>query len=733
MRFAGLYSAVFLAALSTLQATPTTPTISVPIRFEQNRGQVQTTAKEPVEWVARGVDYSYLFTRSAAVLHFDKHSYRMHFSGANGNSHMEGIGPVAGTTKYVTPAFHGVLNGYQRLVRKDLYPGVDVVYYGNGNRLEYDFEVAPGADPSKIRFRFEGTGSVRLNEKGDLILGSDEQTLTQRAPVVYQQMPDGQRRSVSGEYKMDKNGWITVSLGNYNRSAKLIIDPDLIYTSYLFGTKTDSAIAVAHDNQGFVYVAGNTLSTDFTVTDAHYAIATGGQDVWFSKMNPKATDGNFTIYTTYYGGGGTDTLRAMAVDPVTGKVYLTGITTSTNLPLLNAYQTSNTGTDLFVAAFDPTQAGTTGLLYATLLGGIGNEDVRSIAEKDGKAYILGNTSASTYPVVNAFASSPEAGSDIILSVIDTTQTGTASLAYSTYFTGVHDDYARSLAVDSTGIVYIAGLTYSPDIPVTQDGFQTAYNNGGEIFVFKFDITHNTVLWGTYLGGSGLDDPKKMIVEPSGRIALTGFTMSTDFPITQNAYQSLMIQDDPANAFLAILDPSVQGQDSLVYSTYFGGGEAEVAYDLARDIEGKYYLGGYTYSGRATSPAPLPISNDALNQVSSEGAADGFFAVIDTTTGINGLVYSTYITSKGNQIVYGLDVDIQNTAYVVGTATSDIFPAGQAAKQTKKGNIDGFFAAFQFTPPPQELIDKLFPPTDAAATDAQTSTDGSSDATASAQQ
>jgi hypothetical protein len=696
MRFSGL----FLLAIGAFGATSPAPQISVPIRFEPNRGQMSTTSKDPVLWMARGLDYAFLFSPESSVLRVGSHAFRMRFRNANPAAPFEGQGRMNGTTQYLTADFQASLPNYPKLRRNGIYPGIDVVYYGNASQLEYDFEAAPGADPSLIRFRFEGLDSVRMSDTGDLLLALGTETIVQRAPVVYQVAPDGKRITVKASYRASKEGWISFALGKYDPTLSLVIDPEIVYSKYLFGTKLDTAIAVAHDNNGFLYIAGNTLSSDFSIQGASYAeVNTGGQDIWLMKINTKAEPDGQVIYGSYFGGGGSETLKAMAVDPETGYVYLTGVTTSTNLPTKNAYRTVNNTNDVFVVVLDPSVHGPDGLIYSTYFGSTATDDVRAIATRNGKAYITGHTSTSDFPVVNAFQSTLLAGADIFVSVFDPSASGTASLAISTFINAAANDYARTIAVDEAGKVYIAGVTYSPDLPKTPDAYETEYFGGGEIFLLKMDLEEKQVLYGTYFGGSNLEEAKKILIEPSGRIVMTGFTMSPDLPITQNAYQPFL--NGTSNAFLAVFDLSKPNRDGLVYSTYFGAEKAEVAYDVARDIEGKYYFVGYTLSRN------LPVTNDAWNMVTANGGTDAFFAVIDPSApAINSLIYSTYITSKGTQIAYGVDVDLNNTAYVVGTATSGIFPPGQAAREMKPGNTDGFLAALQFPPPPQELIDQI---------------------------
>lgn len=695
--------AFFLLCLSAFGAPSAAKFPGAPIRFEPNLGQMSARAHDPVLWSARGLDYTFLFTSKASVLALGDRAFRMTLDGADSTAAFRPENIDAGTIQYFLPSFKGSVPGYHQLVRKGVYPGIDVAYYGNGEQLEYDFNVARGADPSAIRIRFEGADRVRLADSGDLLLTLGSRDVTQHAPIAYQTDQHGTRVTVRSGYRILDDGAVAVSLGNYDRSRPLVIDPVIKYARYLAGTKTDVASAVTHDVNGFVYVTGYTFSSDFYIQGDYYSIGNNGaQAAWMQKINPNAQDGNFVPFTTYYGGTAADVAKAIAVD-ANGLVYITGTTTSVDLPVTSsAFQANNGGTtaagtavggtDAFLAVFNTALGITTdSLVYATYLGGSDTEDARAIAVSGGKAYVGGSTTSSNFPTVNPINGASLAGSELFVSVFDITKNGTGSLVASTYIVASASDYVRSLAVDSAGMVYVAGVTYSPDIPTPGAPYQTAYNAAGDGFLLKLDLANAQILYGTYLGGSGIDEVRRIVVESPTQVALAGYTLSADFPATQSGYQPL--PQGSSDGFLAVLDLTKAGPLGLVYSTFFGGANGDLVYDMARDSGGRYYLGGYTLSREQGDH--FPISVDALNQVSAFGGVDGFLAVIDRTKGTNGLVYSSYITGPGNQIVYGVDVTPGGFAYAVGSATANIFPAGQPVQETPEGSTDGFILGIQF--------------------------------------
>jgi hypothetical protein len=677
--------------LSAFAASPARLLDTAPIRFEPNRGQ----ASAPVLWSARGLGYSFAFTSDSALLRLGSRVVQMKLGGANPDARFEGSQHASVANNYFLGGFRATVPGFERLRRREIYPGVDVVYYGKGSQLEYDFEIAPGADPSGIGIRFDGADAVRLNEAGEIALALNGGEIVQRPPVAYQRRPSGEVVSVEARYRIGDDGAIRLVLGNYDPAVRLVIDPVIVFTAYLAGSGADTCVAIGHDSHGFIYLAGNTYSTDFPlVGDVYQIFDHGNQDAWFMKLSPLASGGDpVVVYATYFGGAAAENLKAMTVD-ANGIVYATGSTASSDFPTTpGAFLTSIPGGTLhvFVSVFDPSQSGTAGLIYSTGLAGGKEDEGEAIAVGGGKIYVAGRTISPDFPKVNAYQSALIAGNDAFVAEIDPAQSGSASLVASTYLGGSGDDVARAIAVDAQGLVYVAGFTLSADFPATANAYQGSYNSDGEIFLTKLNLAAATVLYSTFLGGSSVDDVKKIVLEPSGRVALTGYTLSSDFPVTQNAAQP-MIGDSggglASNAFLTIIDPAAQPGVGLIYSTFFGGNVGEVAYDLRRDSTGKYYLGGYTLS------LNLPVTGNALNGSSARGGVDGFVAVIDPAAPpMNALIYASYVTGPGNQIVYGVDVDAAGNVYVAGTGTGNIFPGNFAQKTTQPGSSDGFLLVF----------------------------------------
>jgi hypothetical protein len=369
-------------------------------------------------------------------------------------------------------------------------------------------------------------------------------------------------------------------------------------------------------------------------------------------------------------------------------VYLTGSTASSDFPTANGSQSSLSGTtDAFVMQLDLFETP----IYSTYLGGSGNESGNGIAlDSKGRIWVTGGTQSDDFPITNGFQSARQGSQDAFVAGIDPTQSGSSSLIYSSYLGGTWWDTGRGIAAAPDGTVWVVGGTYSYDFPVAGSSFQPNYNSGGDAFVAQINPAagSSALAYSTFLGGSDLEEARSVVVDASSRVIVSGYTSSLNFPVTGDALQAQY--GGNTDAFVSILNPanSTTRLGQLVYSTYFGGSNSDVPFDLKMDASGNLYLAGFT-----TSPG-LPASANAL-QAAYDRTMDAFALKFNPSkAGAAGISYFSYLGSDGLQIAYGIDFDANNNIYLTGFTSGPIFDAfGGAGKGTNPGDPDAFVIGF----------------------------------------
>ena len=379
--------------------------VSQPLRFEPNRGQ----ADDRVSFLARGTQYGIFLTTQGAVLTVrdaanSRTALRLRLLETNRSPVIEAEGGLSSRSNYFVgsnPAeWRTDIPHYARVRYRGVYPGIDVVYYGNERQLEYDFIVAPGADPQAIRFSWQGTGKVSIDAQGDLVLHTGDGVIRQHKPVVYQTLNNG-RTEVDGSYVFLAGGQIGFRVGKYDPTKPLVIDPVLSYSSFLGGSGNDAATGVAVDAAGNIYLTGQADSTNFPTLNPITPSTNRGQgEIFISKFNPAGTA---LVYSTYFGGNNRDSATGLALDAA-GNVYVTGSTFSRDLPMVNAADSAKESTVNYEAFVLKLNAAGNTLLFSTYLGGDDNDRAYAIAvDSSGAAYVTGETDSLNFPVSpNAF-------------------------------------------------------------------------------------------------------------------------------------------------------------------------------------------------------------------------------------------------------------------------------------------------------------------------------------------
>lgn len=642
-----------VAAQSQTSASSTTEKLPVPhlaadygklpLSFEANQGQVDSQ----VRFTSRGNGYSLFLTDKEAVLALSRKSGQqvsesasqpksgrriphpngrdvghpnlssptvgletdvvwMQLAGAKTGLKVEGEEKLAGTANYFIgndPAkWHSNVPTYSKVKYSGVYPGVDLVYYGNQQQLEYDFMVAPGADPKQVKLHFAGAEKLRLTPDGDLEIVAKNGEIAFHKPVVYQlqagQLRSGQqvsesasqREVVEGKFVLLAGNTVGFKVGSYDKSRELVIDPTLAYSTYLGGSSATYAFGIAADADGNAYMTGYTY-TGFPVTNEAFQTVDKGvgnhqYTVFVTKFNPS---GSGLIYSTYLGGSGQpyggDWGTGITVDTF-GSAYVIGYTYSTDFPITEgAFQTVNNvsleGTNAFVTKLDPT--GST-LAYSTYLGGMTrygwgcDRPTGIVVNSSGNAYVTGSTCDMNFPVTSgAFQTVNNSISGGSNGFITEFNSSGSALVYSTYLGGSDNDASYGIAVDGSGSAYVTGYAHSADFPVTAGAFDTSY---GPSFITKLNPSGSALIYSTYFSGS----TSAIAVDPAGDAYVTG-SADGDHPIptTPGAFQTT--GKGTLNAFVSKLNPS---GTALVYSTYLGGSGSDSGYGIAVDTA------GYTY-------------------------------------------------------------------------------------------------------------------------------------------
>jgi uncharacterized repeat protein (TIGR01451 family) len=706
----------------------------LPMIFEANQGQVNPSVK----FVAHGAGYSLYLDSTGALLAMRSakpsvskgnangiglETVRMSLAGANPKAAVVGSEELPGKSNYFIgndpkkwrtgiPQFAGVR--YQ-----NIYPGIDLVFYGSQGRLEYDFKVAAGADPLQAEMQFDGASKLDL-DGGDLILRGTGADVRLQAPHIYQTVA-GAQQAVEGRFVLRAANRVGFEIGNYDRSRELVIDPTIAYSTYFGGSGSETSPSIAVNNDGFIYLAGSTTSTDLPVGPSPLVpiqstlnAAAGAQNIFLLKLNPLASTAG-VVYLTYLGGSGIDASAGLAVDS-TGVAYIAGTTTSPNFPTTAAaFQTApeagSTGAPCFANETVPCHVFVTAingldslaappaaqpaLKYSTYLSGNGTDVATGLAtDNKFNVYVTGTTTstdqATGFPS-SQFPAPYQKQSlgpiQFFVTAVDTQISGTGSVPYSTYFGGSNGTIAvgGGIAVDTVGNVYFSGTTNFFNSGIGQNG-------GGGLVSGDFPILN------AYQ--PCLDTPVPVTVVP---------------PLTCNSIAS----PAPTDAFVAKLNPAnaQTGAAQLSFSTYLGGSGDDSSTGITVDAgAASIYVTGTTNSGDIVLPTAIsvfqrcldtpvnPAIGTACTAITAPAPTDAYVAKFSNLTEGTGIVntflglsYFSYIGGTGNDTGLAIAVDTAAGAWVTGTTSSGPigttnFPITTGAIQSVlNGPQNAFFA------------------------------------------
>jgi len=659
------------ASGTLLYGSPDSRYGQVPLVFIANRGQVHHS----VRYTAKSPGFTAYFTPEEVVIDVLSAIVRMRYVGANVSPDLGGLDLQEGKANYLIgndpSKWQTDVPLFGRVVYRNLYPGIDMFYSSSTRRLKSEFVVAPGAEPSRIQIAYTGVAGIRIDEAGGLIFTTPDGELREAAPVIYQEA-EGRRDPVKGAFRVSGDV-VSFLVEEYDRSRELRIDPVLSYSTYLGGNGTNRGNAIAVDSSNSAYITGYTDSTNFPVTGAVQTTAGGSVDVFVTKLN---ASGSAILYSTYLGGSGDDRGFSIAVDG-SGNAYVTGYTSSPNFPTVSAFQlSSGGGRDAFVAKLNP--AGNA-LIFSTYLGGSGSDSGNGIAIDASGVYITGSTTSANFPLSGPVQATLGGGQDGFVTKLIAAGNG---IAYSTYLGGSLDDRGSSIAVDSSGAAYVAGNTSSFNFPMVSP-LQPSIGGATDAFVTKLNAAGNSLVYSTYLGGSGVENielGKSIAVDSSNNAYITGMTASANFPTFQPLQASLGGSND---AFVVKLNAA---GTAFVYSTYVGGSSIDYGESIAVDGSGNAYVAGYTAS------ADFPSVN--ADQPAIGGSYDAFIAKLNASG--SALTDTDFLGGSGDDSGYGIALDTSGSAYMTGSTSSSNFPL-KAPAQNNPGTsaLAAFVAKFTF--------------------------------------
>jgi len=696
----------------------------MPLFFEANQGQAGATDG----FLARTADAQ--CSISAGGLKMNLHrangpvgQLQMKFVGANADATVRGEAGQAGKINYLigndSAQWHSGVPTFAKVKVEKIYPGVDVIFYGNQNQLEYDFNLAAGTNPKIVTLRFDGAQKLQVNEQGELVICLAGGEIHQPQPLIYQ-MVNGSRQTIQGGYELLADQQVAFAVGQYDHNLPLVIDPVLSYSTFFGGGAGDTAWSVKLDGSGNVYVAGETLSAKFLTNVAGvYPTNSGGSlngDAFVAKFDNLGTN---LSYFTYLGGSADDRALDLAVDG-SGHVFVTGTTDSTNFPVKNAIYSKIPGTNISInghqygyhnAAFvTELSADGSALIYSTYFGGSGNDQGIGIAlDSTGAAYVTGQTTSTNLPcTTNAFQSHLKcASSDYVVNsgnafLVAISPNG-GQINYCTYLGGTNLDLGDGVAVDSSDFVYVTGATSSTNFPTTNAvaNFKNlnATTNASytfDAFVTKFTPGCAGLVYSIFLGSSNYDVAARIVSDSSGNAYVVGSTASTNFPntalfpnhLTNNINYGLTTVT--TNVFVTEINPT---GSAIVHSAIFGGNNMDFGGDLQLDAAGNIFVVG------TTSSTNFPVTaNNIFGSLRStnSGGNDAFVTVISSDWAT--LLYSTYLGGNANDYGYGIAVDASDSAYVVGQTLSTNFPNFNARQKNLNGTNDAFLAKITLASP-----------------------------------
>jgi len=666
---------MFRSITAFIAITTAATAAKVPLYFEPNLGQ----ANSHVQYLSRANGVTSYLANGAAAFPVGGSSIVMRLDGSTGGR-AEAAGRLPGLSSYFGGASHATWHTrvpqFGKVIYRDVYPGIDLVYYGSDGSLEYDFQIAPGADPNVVRLVYEGVSGLRV-ESGDLLISTPGGQLRQRRPVVYQTIA-GRRTIVAASYEVEGTQ-VRFRLAPYDRTRPLVVDPVIQYASYFGGGGMDAANDVKVDASGNVYIAGS-IALPATTANPFVAASASSYDTTAAVIQYSPSQ-NAILSVAQVGSDGQSWVGRLDVDAA-GALYLTGATNSASFPTVNAVSTANLSGSYTPFVAKIAADGQT-LVFSTYFGGTGLDQFGSVAAgANGETYVTGTAEALDFPVTDQSVSTSN-GWKAYLAKFN----ADGSLAWSRLIGGAGPTAGTGIALDGSGNIYVTGSTNSVNFPA-KNAFQSispknpvlaSMLNLCSAFAAKFASDGKTLIYATLVGGTGDDAATSAAVDRQGNPYLAGSTTSPDLPVMNAVQDGLR---GVKNGFVAEVNP--QG-NALVFLTYLGGSQKDTVDALALDAAGSIYVAGS--SGSSDFPLLNPMQMTTAK--ASPGALNAFAAKIAPAG--RGVIFSTLVGGSGNDDAHGVAADSSGALYLTGVTESADFPVNHAAQASFGGRSDMFLA------------------------------------------
>jgi hypothetical protein len=659
---------LFATAVSGFAASsPSSPVM--PFSFVENRGQ----AEAAIRYIGNGPRFKAWFYDRSVSLQQGSAVTRVRFEGGSGSPAIEASDRLGATANYLRggdpKSWQTGLPLFSSIHYRGVWPGVEIRFKAEDARAKAEYEVAAGASVDEIRLRFEGNAEIQPD--GSLVVTNETGEFREDKPFLFQN-EGANRTEVAGAFRKYANGSIGFSVPAYDRTKPLVIDPAIVFSGYFGGSSQSTITGVAVNSYYNTIAVGWTIGTDLPATGGAKPHNAGGVDAFVAGFSPA---GGSLVFCTYLGGSGDDRAFGVAVD-ASNNTYVTGQTSSVNFPVVGGVQSKLKGArDAFVAKLNP--AGNA-LVYSTYLGGTGVDLGNAIVvdPANGSAIVIGDTNSTNMPVTTGtFQAEPGGGQDAFVAKL---APNGGTITWLTYFGGSSAEHGAALRQDAAGAVFVAGSTSSVNFPILQ-GSQPHLGGGQDGFVAKLASDGKSIVFSTYLGGSGgtagaPEGVNAVSLASHGSLMVAGTTSSADFPVTPPVWQTTF-GGGQTDGFVVRLDPDT---GNMLRATFVGGSGDDAITAMTTDpYTNFFWITGYTSSTDF-------ISRNAA-QPANGGGMDAFIARL----GFSGVLYASYLGGTGNDSANAIAIDFMTNIVVGGSTSSSNFPVAGSVGRNQGAALTSF--------------------------------------------